>query len=114
MIMTILQKINFNHMTDKEIWQYSLASIGFFSGIVLCSYACMTDPNHSINGSVLGYMGEMLSFVFAVFGLSAYIKNKYIEMKNIVKSEVQDDIDAVRKDIDNRLKPVDDLLQTEK
>ena len=115
--MTILQKIiNLKEMTykDKERWQYTLASIGFLSGIILCFYVCITDPFHYVNGSALGYMGVMISFASGVFGIDVYMRSKCIEIKDTAKSEVQEDIDAVRKDIDNRLKPVDDLLQTEK
>ena len=68
----------------KELVQYTTAIFGFISGVVLCICSFFMN-NYEITGSVLGYMGEMIAFCSAVFGLNLYLKGKFTEAR--VKSE---------------------------
>ncbi len=73
----------------KEGLQYTTAILGFLSGIFLCVCSFFLN-NYEITGSVLGYMGEMIAFCSAVFGLNLYMKGKWAEVRTETKEYVDE------------------------
>lgn len=71
-------KIESNIRLDKEFVQYTVAILALISGIVMCFLSFFLN-NYEIAGSVLGYFGECLVFTSGVFGISIYIKSKFVE-----------------------------------
>ena len=87
---------------NKENIQYITAISTLFSGVLMCFLSFFLTEAHIIDDSVLWYMGQAIIFCSAVFGLDIMIKNKIIDAQN-----------DIMKNVDNRLKPVDDLLKNE-
>lgn len=99
-------KKEYNHTmtTDrKELIQYTTAIFGFVSGVVLCVCSFFLN-NYEITGSVLGYMGEMIAFCSAVFGLNLYLKGKFVE----ARAASERYIDRRLAEEERRLNPSDD------
>lgn len=71
-------KIESNIRLDKEFVQYTVAILALISGIVMCFLSFFLN-HYEIAGSVLGYFGECLVFTSGVFGISIYIKSKFVE-----------------------------------
>lgn len=93
----------------KELVQYTTAIFGFVSGVVLCVCSFFLN-NYEITGSVLGYMGEMIAFCSAVFGLNLYLKGKFVEARTASERY----IDRRLREEERRLNPsVDGELEEE-
>lgn len=84
----------------KENVQYITAISTLFSGVLMCFLSFFLTEQHLIHDSVLWYMGQAVIFCSAVFGLNIIIKNKIIDAQNDIMNHVNE-----------RMKPVDDLLK---
>ena len=52
------------------------ALVSLLSGITLCFLSFFLSPEHSIDNSVLFYLGEMLVYAGSILGLKSYIDFK--------------------------------------
>ena len=75
--------------TTKENLQYGTAIIGLISGIILCFLSFFLNE-YTIDGSVLGYLGEWLIFASGVFGFSIYLKTQLLEAESKITKEVEE------------------------
>ena len=60
----------------KDRIAYVMAVVLIASGIVMAFLAFFIDARHNINGSVLGYCGEVFATGGALMGVGLYVKNK--------------------------------------
>ena len=84
----------------KENVQYITAISTLFSGVLMCFLSFFLTEQHLIHDSVLWYMGQAVIFCSAVFGLNIIIKNKVSDAEN-----------NIMKHVNERMKPVDDLIK---
>lgn len=57
------------------------ALLSLISGIVLCFLSFFLSEDHSIDNTVLWYLGEMLVYAGSILGLKSYIDYKINENK---------------------------------
>lgn len=62
-----------------------LAVVAFLVGMVLAVWGFVKPPEGEISGSVLTFVGEVLSFAGAVFGINGYTTLKVKEIDTEVE-----------------------------
>lgn len=75
----------------KEWFQYITAGGMILSGVVL-TFLCFFLNGYEINDSVLWYMAQALVYAGSIFGVSMYIKTKWGEVKNDVKTMIDNEL----------------------
>lgn len=82
----------------KEWWQYSVSTVGFFSGIVMC-YLAFFVINAMANFSLF-YLGQMIAFCAAVYGIGLYINHKTGEYASKQKERNEERFNQLEEKID--------------
>lgn len=77
-------KLGWGGVPVKDKIAYIMAIVLIMSGIVMAFLAFFLDPRHNINGSVLGYCGEVFATGGALLGVGLYVKNKMGEVMTSV------------------------------
>ena len=75
--------MTFDNETKEKI-HYAVSISAFFIGIILCVVDFVIPPPGEIHNSSLWFLGEMMAFVGAVFGISLHYSG---ELKNF-KQEI--------------------------
>lgn len=71
-----------------------LAVLAFLVGMVLAVWGFVKPPEGEISGSVLTFVGEVLSFAGAVFGINGYTTLKV--------KEIDTEVERKRREYENR------------
>lgn len=76
------------HETKEKI-QYTVAIIAFFIGISMCVADFILDPLGAIHDTSLWFLGQMIAFTAAVFGISLHYSGQLSNFKQEIKREIK-------------------------
>lgn len=79
--------MTWNH-DNKEKIQYGIAVIAFIIGVGMCTADFIIDPLASMHDTTLWFLGQMIAFCAAVFGISLHYSG---ELQNF-KQEIRENI----------------------
>lgn len=74
----------------KETLSYLFAALTLVVGLGLSVAGFIIDPRGEIHESVLWILGQCLTFVGAVCGISLHVKGQYNEIKAEILEELRD------------------------
>lgn len=89
-------------MSTKEKIQYGSA-VGMLLSAVVLAYFSFFLLN-TIVGSVLGYVSIAVGFAGAIYGISAYVKNEYIEMTTKLNEQLNNRIQEYENEREKKIK----------
>lgn len=82
--------MNWNH-DNKEKIQYIVACFGFIVGVLMCvaDFAIIFPPGE-IHDTTLWFLGEMIAFICAVFGISLHYTTELNNFKQEIRSKLNE------------------------
>lgn len=72
----------------KEKIHYAVSISAFFIGIILCIIDFFMPPPCTIHNTSLWFLGEMMAFVGAVFGISLHYSGQLNNFKQEILKEI--------------------------
>lgn len=85
-------KMVWNHDTKEKI-QYTFAAVAFVCGLTLIFIAAFKIPPLGVvDPTIVSVFGIILTFIGAIFGISAHYKNELTQFKSEVNSDLDNRI----------------------
>lgn len=76
---------------NKEKIQYSIAIIAFFLGVSMCIADFVVDPLAQMHDTSLWFLGQMITFCAAVFGISLHYSGELNNFKQEIRTKISND-----------------------
>lgn len=93
----------------KDVTQYATAVASFLSGV--CMAFASFFKNNTVQGEILGFIGECFTLTGGIFGVTLYIRHKTSQMAQHIKNSILDELQYERSnDNDVDSKPQEDRL----
>lgn len=93
----------------KDVTQYSTAVASFLSGVFMAFASFFR--NNTIQGEILGFIGECFTLTGGIFGVTLYIRHKTSQMAVKIKDSILQELqDERNNDNDVDSKPQEDRL----
>lgn len=77
--------------TKKEEIQYTVAIFAFLLGIIMCFIDFYVDPLAQMHDTSLWFLGQMIAFCGAVFGISLHYSGELKNFKQEIRGKINNE-----------------------
>lgn len=91
-------KKDYKHLSPREKWMYSLATLGFFLGWGLTIWGFFIEPIGEVHTSIQWILGQALVYTASTFGIGMYFRREMMELKHDLSKSIDRRLDEIEQE----------------
>lgn len=92
---------SYKHLSHREVWMYTLATIGFIAGWGLTTWGFCVEPLGEVHTSIQWILGQSLLYSASTFGIGMYFRREMTELKKDLQHSIDKRFDIIEKEENN-------------